>query len=279
MARVLVVDDSQAMRHYVAAGLSADFEVGIASDGVQALGILAQSKFDLVISDIEMPNMTGLELARTLEATAPEIPVVLMTDADIDSFLHEARKCHVSHIFPKQMLSVDFQALLRSITGILKRAPIGLAGFLSPGGEVRTFVLGGEPGDVEGLETKVLPILDHFPRGEIYTAVFSLLIQSALAQVETRRYQGFESLIQVGVGGDRRRVGLSVQGPWQGTSLTWAYEALTSTQSAGSNGWVFQMVRRILDRCHIFLGDDTIEVVCLDILDGYDGPKPLSIFR
>ena len=80
--RVLAVDDSKTMRDMVGFTLkSAGFEVIEAEDGVRALSVLAGTSVDLVITDINMPNMDGLEFTRQVRAM-PQfkfVPIVLLT--------------------------------------------------------------------------------------------------------------------------------------------------------------------------------------------------------
>ncbi len=67
MAKILAVDDSASMRQMVTFTLKgAGHEVLEASDGVQALGIAKTQPMDLVLSDVNMPNMDGIELCRNL---------------------------------------------------------------------------------------------------------------------------------------------------------------------------------------------------------------------
>ena len=67
MARILAVDDSAAMRQMVGITLTgAGHEVQQASDGRQALQLAEREKFDLIITDVNMPNMDGLTLVRQL---------------------------------------------------------------------------------------------------------------------------------------------------------------------------------------------------------------------
>lgn len=63
-SHILIVDDSSAMRAYVRAALedSGTVEIAEASSGFDALRLLPREKFDLVIVDINMPNINGLEL-------------------------------------------------------------------------------------------------------------------------------------------------------------------------------------------------------------------------
>ncbi|HVY83167.1 MAG TPA: response regulator [Steroidobacteraceae bacterium] len=67
MARILTVDDSAAMRQMVEVTLtSAGYEVEQACDGREALNIAGTNTFDLVITDVNMPEMDGLSLVRAL---------------------------------------------------------------------------------------------------------------------------------------------------------------------------------------------------------------------
>ncbi len=67
MALILAVDDSRAIRQMMEWVLSeAGHAVTVAEDGVQGLGIARETAFDLVITDIHMPNMGGIELVESL---------------------------------------------------------------------------------------------------------------------------------------------------------------------------------------------------------------------
>src|SRR5262249_41300263 len=80
MARILVVDDQEMMRDSLAATLAREgHEVVAAGDGQAAIGRLSGTKFGLVISDLGMPKMTGMELLAEAKKVRPEMPVVLMT--------------------------------------------------------------------------------------------------------------------------------------------------------------------------------------------------------
>jgi len=85
--KILVVDDSIATRTLEKTLLeAAGFEVLAVSDGYQALQALSVQQYDVVISDIRMPNMDGLELTRTLKARAEmmHIPVILVSNMGSD---------------------------------------------------------------------------------------------------------------------------------------------------------------------------------------------------
>ena len=79
---VLVVDDSATVRKFVAASLNiTGFRVVTASDGVEALERMPAEKFDLIITDLNMPDMDGFEFIRTLRETPEyrDIPVIVLS--------------------------------------------------------------------------------------------------------------------------------------------------------------------------------------------------------
>lgn len=81
-ARVLVVDDEAHIVQVVALKLrNAGLEVETAGDGDEALALLRARTFDLVVTDLQMPAMSGIELARAMAANAAlsRIPVLMLT--------------------------------------------------------------------------------------------------------------------------------------------------------------------------------------------------------
>ncbi|HEV7300450.1 MAG TPA: sigma-54 dependent transcriptional regulator [Tepidisphaeraceae bacterium] len=81
MARILVVDDTEMMRDSLASILVRDgHEVIAAADGAAAMSRLTgPARFDLVITDLKMPKLTGTELLAEVKKLRPDLPVVLMT--------------------------------------------------------------------------------------------------------------------------------------------------------------------------------------------------------
>lgn len=83
MQRVLIIDDSSATRAYIRAALEAedDMEVMEATSGFDALRILPRSRFDLLLVDINMPNINGLELISFIRRseTHRETPLMIIS--------------------------------------------------------------------------------------------------------------------------------------------------------------------------------------------------------
>ena len=79
-ARILIVDDEQKMRRLLEMALRGmGYEVVQAADGVEALERFAEAPFDMVLTDMRMPRMNGLELLRSLRERGEEVPVVVLT--------------------------------------------------------------------------------------------------------------------------------------------------------------------------------------------------------
>jgi len=83
MAKILVVEDDAAIRAVIRELLeTADFAVTTASDGIEALERLRQEGFDLMLCDVWMPRLSGLDLLRSLRVEAKTPPRVLVMTAD-----------------------------------------------------------------------------------------------------------------------------------------------------------------------------------------------------
>ncbi len=86
MGKILIVEDDAITRRNLSLLLSDEgYDVDQATDGVQALEILAERPVDLVLSDIVMPRMDGLKLLQQLQFMSPQMPVMIMTSYVSDS--------------------------------------------------------------------------------------------------------------------------------------------------------------------------------------------------
>lgn len=77
---ILVVDDELLIRDLLYDFFNGQgWDISVAEDGEKALQVMKTKEFDLVLSDIKMPEMDGLALTSRLKEAHPELPVVLMT--------------------------------------------------------------------------------------------------------------------------------------------------------------------------------------------------------
>jgi two-component system cell cycle response regulator len=117
-ARVLVVDDNSANRRLLEARLNAEyFDVLTASNGPEALAICEKTQCDVVLLDVMMPGMDGLEVCRRLrnnEATA-HLPVVMVTALDQPTDLVRGLEAGADDFLTKPIDEVHLIARVRSL--------------------------------------------------------------------------------------------------------------------------------------------------------------------
>src|SRR4030067_2379536 len=79
--KILVVDDEAPIREMIKKGLSlmGGFSVEVAQNGAEAIEKIEKDVFDLVLTDLMMPEMNGLDLLKNIKGTRPEVMVIMMT--------------------------------------------------------------------------------------------------------------------------------------------------------------------------------------------------------
>ena len=105
MKRILVIDDEEQICEMLHKKLeSAGYEVEEAPNGKVGLRLFREKPFDLVISDIFMPEKEGLETIRELRNDFPELKIIAITggySSGPDELLNVARMLGADHTFPK----------------------------------------------------------------------------------------------------------------------------------------------------------------------------------
>jgi two-component system, chemotaxis family, chemotaxis protein CheY len=101
--RILIVDDSEITRRVVGTILrSRHWTIcGEAENGQSGVKKFRQLKPDVVLLDLSMPDMTGLEAAQQMSASNPTIPLILFTILDIEGIGNAAREAGIRAIVPK----------------------------------------------------------------------------------------------------------------------------------------------------------------------------------
>src|SRR5699024_2351038 len=79
MPTILIVDDEQQMRRMLKLYLRHEFELKEAENGQEAVEILKTNTIDLVLLDIMMPEMDGIETCKQMKAISPNVPIILLT--------------------------------------------------------------------------------------------------------------------------------------------------------------------------------------------------------
>jgi two-component system, chemotaxis family, chemotaxis protein CheY len=105
MGNVLIFDDSSTMRKIISrslrqAGLQVD-DIYEAGDGIEGLSTMEGKTIDLILSDINMPNMDGLEFIKAVRAKGISVPIVMITTEGGEDILKEAMSSGASDSIKK----------------------------------------------------------------------------------------------------------------------------------------------------------------------------------
>jgi DNA-binding NarL/FixJ family response regulator len=139
MIRVLVVEDQTLIRQGVCSLLSLadDIEVvGESTDGVEALAAIERLRPDVVLLDVRMPRMDGLEVLRCLHEKGSQVPVLVLTTFDDDEALFEALRSGAKGYLLKEVSLDQLASAIRALAeggdlvhpALSSRAARGLAG-------------------------------------------------------------------------------------------------------------------------------------------------------
>lgn len=141
---ILIVDDEEIARANMEYVLTKDgYHCHCAANGVAALDILAQEEIDLIVSDLKMERMDGMELLSTVNRTHPEIPVIMVTGfASVNSAV-EAMRSGAAYYLGKpvnldELKKTVREVLERTLTADMGKSPILC--FTGPPGTGKTSV-------------------------------------------------------------------------------------------------------------------------------------------
>lgn len=120
-ASILTVDDSASLRMAIRIALTgAGYTVTEAADGAEGLAKATETRFDLIVTDLNMPNMDGLEMIRALRQQAAQagVPIIFLTTESDDSMKAQAKAAGatgwlVKPFQPEQLIRVAQKVLAR----------------------------------------------------------------------------------------------------------------------------------------------------------------------
>src|SRR5690349_2855532 len=115
MARILVADDEPGIREFITDSLELDEHVVVpAKDGREAAKLLDERGFDLVLTDLKMPGLDGMQLLRKVRSEQPEVEVIVMTAHGTVDNAVEAMKLGAFEYLQKPISGPDELRLLVS---------------------------------------------------------------------------------------------------------------------------------------------------------------------
>ncbi|MCR1951741.1 MULTISPECIES: response regulator [unclassified Clostridium] len=125
MLNILVVEDEGPIRDwigYTIKNISEDFNiVGSVSNGKEAYDIVLKSTPDVIITDIKMPVMDGIELSKRIKEVAPEVYIIILTNFAEFSYAKEAISCGVyEYLIKSDIRPKELSEILHKINEIIK---------------------------------------------------------------------------------------------------------------------------------------------------------------
>jgi DNA-binding response OmpR family regulator len=120
LKKVLIVDDEETLTWSMARSLSRDkdkYEVIIANNGREALNLLKKNKIDLVISDIRMPDINGLDLLVKIKKEYPQTKVIIMTAYGSSDVQKEANRRGSLYYVEKPFEISDIRKIIIDLIG------------------------------------------------------------------------------------------------------------------------------------------------------------------
>jgi two-component system, OmpR family, KDP operon response regulator KdpE len=169
LTSVLVVDDESVLRKALRKSLAASgFAVEEARSGEEAVSAVRQQPFDLVLLDMNMPGVGGLEACRKIRGLAPQTGIVMVTVRDSENDTVDALEAGADDYITKPFLLRELTARLRAIVrrthGIdTARQPVLTAGELEVDIERSLFRLAGEPVHLAPKEFELLVFMMQNP--------------------------------------------------------------------------------------------------------------------
>ncbi len=120
LKKILLVDDEEAIRKMIRAILGVElYEFGEAVNGLEAQALLEKQHFDLIITDVIMPDCDGIELVMAIRRKLPDIKVIVMSGGGrvrAGHYLDLARKLGAAKVFEKPF---DIVALRQTVNELL----------------------------------------------------------------------------------------------------------------------------------------------------------------
>lgn len=146
MSRILVVEDTPVDQQMIIGLLKKHdgWEIELASNGVEALETIPDLRPHIIVTDLRMPEMDGLQLVQEVRQRFPEIPIVLVTSFGSEQIAIEALRAGATSYSPKQSLATDLVATVENVLEITRRMRYTHDTRMLPAPRQVAFVLGND---------------------------------------------------------------------------------------------------------------------------------------
>ncbi|MGE5583222.1 MAG: response regulator [Bacillota bacterium] len=169
--RIMIVDDQKLFREnlkiVVELRLPDAKVVGIAGNGNEALEILAKEKPNLILLDMRMPGMSGVEFIRQVRMSGNNVKVIVLTTFDDDEYVFEALRLGAAGYLLKEIEPEELTAAIMDIYhGKTLMSPEVTAKLVKEATRYRAVETGASSGVFSGLTSRELDVLRHLALGE-----------------------------------------------------------------------------------------------------------------
>ena len=160
--KILVIEDDRTVGQYVKRGLEEQrYHADLVDDGMEGLRLISGGRYDLVVLDLRLPGMTGLEVLRTLRDRGEQIPILVLTAQDALDFKVQALRMGADDYVTKPFA---FEELLARVEALGRRpkqiaTPLLRVADLEMDLATRQVTRGGEPIELTPKEFSVLEYL------------------------------------------------------------------------------------------------------------------------
>ena len=179
MFKILVVDDEAPIRDMLSDALQIfGYSADSAKDGPTALEQLKITPYDMVLSDINMPNMTGFELLKEIETAYPKIKRVLMTAYSLDDYMRMVRDHNIGNVITKSV-PLNFKEIKELLNSLLNNSIFGLEPYMLQPHSLQTFKLV-EPSQIDEISESLSQHYSGTPNHNKFKVVLIELMTNAL---------------------------------------------------------------------------------------------------
>jgi DNA-binding response OmpR family regulator len=201
--RVLIVEDERRLAENIARSLreSAGYAVDVALDGEEGLFMAESNPYDLLVLDLMLPRLDGLQLLARIRQAGQDTPVLVLTARDekesVVELLNAGADDYVTKPFDLGELLARSKALIRRGKG--KPSPLLTVGDLEINTVDRTVRRGGRNIVLTAMEYRVLEYLAHRPRAVVSKT-------ELLEHLYDYNWEKFSNVIEVYISGLRRKL-------------------------------------------------------------------------
>lgn len=164
--KILVVEDDRTVGQYVQRGLAEQqYHADLVGDGLEALRLISGGRYDLIVLDLRLPGMTGVEVLRTLRDRGNTTPILVLTAQDAVDTKVQALRAGADDYVTKPFA---FEELLARVEALSRRprqlaSPVLVAGDLELDTATHQVRRSGEPIELTPKEYSVLEYLMRHP--------------------------------------------------------------------------------------------------------------------